>query len=462
MKTVIGCIFLISLIPVANADPGPPAISVSGNDFIVDEQPTKKSESDLVQLSGFIQEKISYSYDVDDFNLSQVKTDLDIRLDMNITDGIKAKVETLGFYDAAYAIEGRNQFIQPTLDVYERDLRLQEAYVDFDLTNWFNLRAGRQYFSWGESEGNQISDIGNSRDHRELGLQKVDDARLPVGATKFTFYGSSWEYTLIAIQEFRAHEFGAEGSFYDPMIALRKSGALLLDIEEPDTGFKEPEVISRLFLSQSFGDISFFAGELYDDMPVLSYVIPENSTDPMEFLPAYYKYRRIGLFGNFVSGSWLFKYDMAKSIDKSFTSNGNTELKQMGNYLISAPIETDYLQGMIGVEYSGLSEMLITLEYYEASIEDYDENLFQDDKTTREASIYISRDFMNDRLLTTFWVNRIIGDSATMFRVEATYEVNDDIDLSLALSGINSNDKDAYFYDYRKTDRLTVAIKYTF
>lgn len=462
MKIYIGLIYVISSMSVVNADSGPPAISVSNNDFIVDEQPVQNTATDPVQLSGFIQEKISYSYEADDFNLSQVKTDLGIRLDMNITDDIKAKIETLGFYDVAYAIEGRHQFIKPTLDVYERDLRLQEAYIDFDLTTWFNLRAGRQYFSWGESEGNQISDIGNSRDFRELGLQKVDDARLPVGSTKFTFYGGSWEYTLIAIQEFRAHEFGAEGSVYDPMIALRKTGALLLDIEEPDTGFKEPEVISRLFLSQSFGDISFFAGELYDDLPVMSLVIPENSTDPLEFLPAYYKYRRIGLFGNFVSGSWLLKYDMAKSIDKSFASNGDTELKKMGNYLISAPIETDYLQGMIGVEYSGLSEMLITLEYYEASIENYDENRFQDDKTTREASIYISRDFLNDRLLTTFWVNKIMGDSATMFRLEAAYEVNDDIDLFLALSGINSNDKDAYFYDYRKTDRLSLAIKYTF
>ena len=106
--------------------------------------------------------------------------------------------------------------------------------------------------------------------------------------------------------------------------------------------------------------------------------------------------------------------------------------------------------------------MLISLEYYEASIEDYDSTVFQDDKTTREASIYISRDFMNDRLLTTFWVNRLIDDSATMFRLEASYEVNDDIDIFLALSGIDTSNEEAYFYDYRKTDRVTLAVKYTF
>lgn len=464
MKNIIGFVFLMVSVPAVFADTEDrPIIDVSDDDFMVSEKSTGQAGKDLFQLSGFIQEKMAYSYEADDFNFSQLKTELGVRVDVNISQNVKAKIETIGFYDAAYEIEGKEKFPAPALDIYERDFRLQEAYLDFDLTSWFNLRAGRQYFSWGESEGNQISDIGNSRDYRELGLQKVDDARLPVGSTKFTVYEEGWEYTLIAIQEFRAHEFGDEGSVYDPMLALRSTGVELLDAEEPDTGFQEPEVISRLFISRSFGDISFFAGELYDDMPVLSYVIPENASDPERFLPAYYKYRRVGLFGNFVVGSWLLKYDMAKSMDKSFTSqDASTGLRQMESGLINAPVETGYLQGMIGVEYSGLSEMLISLEYYEASIEDYDSTIFQDDKTTREVSVYISRDFMNDRLLTTFWVNRLIDDSATMFRLEASYEVNDDIDIFLALSGINTSNEDAYFYDYRKTDRVTLAVKYTF
>lgn len=423
-----------------------------------------KNPDGYFSLGGFVQHAIAYSYEAESFSLSQARTSLDLRIDMDFSDVVKGKAEVLTAYDAAYALEGRENFTQDTLDVYESDTRLQEAYLDFDFTTWFNLRTGRQYFTWGESEGSQIGDIGNPRDYREMGLQEVEDARLPVGATKITFYGSDWEYNLITIHEFRPNEFGAEGSVYDPFLSLRRAGGNILDANEPDSDVENSEVISRLFLSRSFGDVSFFAGETYDDFPVFSIASYNDDMTVVDFVPEYFKYQRYGLFGNFVSGSLLMKYDIAKSINKSLNRSGQNIAQQIQSNQteILGSIESDVLQMMAGIEYTGLSETLISVELYRESLEDYIENTFQDTKNSTEVSVYIARDFWNDRLLTTFWANRLITESATLFRVDVTFKVNDHLEASLAFTGINSNDSESYFYDYRKTDRAILAMKYSF
>lgn len=431
----------------------------------VEEKPeTTSGKNKVISFGGFMQQSMAYSYEAEDFKLSQVRSSLDLRMDIDFSDSLKAKVEALGFYDSAYAIEGRSDFTQATLDTYESDVRLQEAYLDLDVTNWLNIRAGRQYFGWGTSDGAQVGDIGNPRDLRELGLQDVEDARLPVGATKMTLYGTDWEYNLISIHEFRPNELGAEGSAYDPFISLRRMGGNILEGDEPDSTLENSEIITRLFLSRSFGDISLFAGETYNDLPVFSLSDYDPNLIWANFVPEYAKYQRFGIFGNLVSGPLLFKYDIAQSIDEPLNHSAQNIAAQIAAN--AEPIrgwsEADALQVMLGLEYSGISETFLSLEIYRKSIQDYPTDTYQDEKDVTEVSLYLSRDFWNDRLITTFWVNRLITQSATMFRVDATYAVNDNLEVSLAFTGMDSNDSQSYFYDYRKTDRGVLTIKYSF
>ena len=445
----------------------PPVFDMSSvnADVVASQSPgnIEKTSDGYFSVGGFVQENLAYSYEADHFSFSKARTSLDLRVDMNFSEVVKGKAEVLTSYDFAYHLEGRDEFTKDTLDVYESDTRLQEAYLDFDFASWFNLRSGRQYFTWGESEGSQIGDIGNPRDYREMGLQEIEDARLPVGANKITFYGSDWEYNIISIHEFRPNEFGAKGSAYDPYISIRRAGGNIIETNEPDSYLKNPEIISRLFLSRSFGDVSFFAGEIYDDFPV--FAITNNSdANSIDFVPEYFKYKRFGLFGNFVSGSMLFKYDIAKSLDKPFNRSGLNIFQQVESNQgkIFGSIKSDLLQCMVGFEYTGISETLVSVELYRESVENYVEKIFQDDEHSTEASVYITRDFWNDRLLTTFWVNRLITESATMFRVDATFQVNDQLEVSLAFTGINSSDSESYFFDYRKTDRAVLSMKYSF
>jgi hypothetical protein len=309
----------------------------------------------------------------------------------------------------------------------------------------------------------QISDIGNSRDFRELGLQDVEDARLSVGSSKITFYGNSWEYNLIALHEFRPHELGAKGSVYDPFLAARKAGVTVLKGDEPDN-LQAPELLSRLYISTALGDFSIFVGDSYDDFPVFSVKDFDPYTGRIDVVPFYKKYTRFGSFGNIIVGSWQFKYDIARSLDKPFNRSGSNIAGQIqrGDYPIVGTTRSDYTQAMLGVEYSGLSETIISVEAYHEAIDNYLPDVFEDEEHSTAVSLYISRDFFHDRMVATFWTNFLLDKDALMFRADTTYDVNDHLQLKAAINGINVSANDSYFYDYRKTDRIELSVKYQF
>lgn len=441
----------------------PPVFDFTTLDLETTSHSAGLDNSRFISYGGYLQQTGAYRYEADDFQFGKFKSTLNVNANGHFSTSLKFKLNAEASYDTAYALEDREDFSKDTLDTYESDTRLLEGYLDMDVSRWMNIRVGRQYFSWGESEGKQISDIGNSRDFREMGLQDVEDARLSVGSTKVTFYGNSWEYNLIALNEFRPHEMGAEGSVYDPFLAARRAGVNILDGDDPDN-LKNPELISRLFVSTSLGDFSFFVGDTYDDFPVFSVSGYDPDLTWLAYEPLYEKFTRVGSFGNIIVGSWLFKYDIAKSLDKPFNRSATNIIDQIqqNDDPIIGHTYSDYLQAMFGVEYSGISETFISIEFYQESIDDHVINVFEDDESATEVSIYISRDFFNDRMVSTFWTNFLLDGDSTMFRIDTSYNVNDHLSLMFAVTGINSSDEDSYFYDYRKTDRVELSVKYSF
>jgi hypothetical protein len=435
--------------------------------LVVSSQSVLAAESEGMPsgLFGFIKQEVGYSYQHEDFKFSKIRTSLGLGAESNFDGNFKFKVDTAVWYDAAYKVEGRAPFTDQTLDVYETDFRFNEAYLDIDLPFSANLRIGRQYFSWGESMGvTQISDIGNPRDLKELGLQNVEFARLPIGSTKLTFFGTSWEYNLIALHEFRPYEFGAEGSEFDPLLALRNPQTVIRDPDEPKkTSLGDNGVLTRLFLSRNWGDISFFWGKAYEGTPALTLENFDANTGINTYLPEYQKVESYGFFGNVISGSWSFLFDVARkqNLPIAVSPDAIGEQLQTGSSTAISWRPQHVLQSMLGFEYSGLSETIISMEYLRRYIEDYDSRL-ADDRTEQQLSLYVSREFLRDTLTTTFWVSHDLGDKSNLFRIDLDYAYNDHLRYSLGVSGIDSNNPDSFFYNYRKTDRVTVGVKYSF
>lgn len=416
-----------------------------------------------VHMTGFFQEEVGNSYQHDDFEYSKILSTADVTFDINFNENWKAKINARGSYDAAYSVEGREKFTRETLDMYETDLRFNEIYTDIDVNSWTNIRFGRQYFSWGESNSEQISDIGNSRDLRELGLQNVKDIRLPVGATKITFYDTSWEYSLIAIHEVRPDELGAEGSEFDPFLAARRQ-VTILDDDVPASSLKNTGVMSRLYLSQAWGDISFFAGRKFEGFPGLKLESADLVTQQLVFRPEYQKVSSYGFFGNVIEGSWQFKFDVARSLNKPMGRSIDNLVEQLlsgQNQEVISLQNKNFLKSMLGIEYSGISDTQISLEFINEHIEDY-ENTLRDEEDLNKISLFVSRKFLNDSVSTSLWLNHIQRENTNLFRFDLGYDYSDSVKLFVSLSGVEGAKKGTYYYDYLDTDRLSLGVKVSF
>lgn len=421
------------------------------------------SESSF-SMGGFLEEEIAYSYQHDDFKYSKVATSAGVNILVDINPKWRAKVDLQTTYDAAYKIEGRDKFSEKTLDVYESDTRFNEVYTDIDVNDGTNIRIGRQYFSWGESYAKQISDIGNPRDLRELGLQNVKDLRLPVGATKLTFYNERLEFNLIAIPEIRPSELGAEGSEFDPFLSARRQGEIILTPEDPANGWRNTEFLSRLYLSNDWGDISFFAGENYNDFPVLNYEYLISGEQQMVLKPVYQKNENYGFFGNYITGSWQIKYDVAYSTNIAINRSAENIFDQAvdgSNAPVVSWENKDRLVWMTGVEYSGITDTQISVEYISERIYKHETTLL-DEEHSEEVATFISRNFFNNTIATSLWWNHLVKDRVDLFRFDLSYDYTDNIKYFIGLNGVSTNNRSAYYYDYRATDRVSLGVKVTF
>lgn len=426
--------------------------------------PLVSADDTALSYSGFLVEEVGNSYQHDEFKWSKVSSTANLNVDAYFSSSWSAKLNFQGTYDAAYKLEGRGEFSQDTLDIYEKDFRINEAYTDIDINSWLNVRFGRQFFGWGESNSEQISDIGNPRDLRELGLQNVKDIRLPVGATKLTVYSASWEYNLIAVHEARVDELGAEGSEFDPFLAFRDRVMILSD-DEPDSDLDNTGVLSRLYISNDWGDISFFAARQFEGFPLLVFKGVNASTQQLVFQPEYNQLNSYGFFGNLIEGSWQLKYDFARTLNMPHDVK---VVEYVVPQLQTGPIdsvisfqEKNLDKGMLGIEYSGFSDTQVSLEYIASYIEDHTEML-REGKYERKISTYISRTFSNGNISASLWMNHLISDNANIFRVDVSYSYDDDVKFFIALSGIEGAKKGAYYYDYDEVDRFSVGVKVSF
>lgn len=419
--------------------------------------------AELFAYSGSVTEEAAYSYQHDDVRWSKLSSTANLQVDGFFSASWTGRLDLQASYDAAYDVEGSRHFTAQTLDQYRHDVRINDFYTDVDVNEWLNLRLGRQYFGWGESNSEQISDIGNPRDLREMGLQHVKDIRLPVGASKLTAYGESWEYNLIAIHEVRTDELGAKGSEFDPYLALRRYGQIV-ERDQPSAALDNTGLMSRLYLSQDWGDISLFAGRTFAGLPLLTLQSFDSQLQQPVFRPDYFMLTTVGLFGNVTSGSLQLKYELARQLHRRQDAQLNiAALLQEGVIAgtVAAAPRHNVLKSMAGLEYTGLSDTQMSLEYISSYIEGHTEAL-REPRFSSKISLYWSQTFLNGNLSYALWTNHFVQTNAQLFRLDLTYNYDDAVKYFMALSGVSGAKSATYYDDYQHVDRVGFGVKVSF
>jgi hypothetical protein len=373
--------------------------------------------------------------------LSKLRTETQIDALAKLNPGWRLLMGGKLFYDAAYAIQGRDEFTDDVIDAYEWEAEWREIYLLGRLGRHLDLKIGRQIVVWGRSDNLRITDVLNPLDLREPGLTDIEDLRLPVTMTRLDGYYGPWNLSGLAIHEIRFDKNPAFGSDFYP------SPTQLPQEEVPSDGGDNTEWGVALNGTFSGKDISLYWANLFDD--TAHGAIGADGA----LIRKHARVTMWGCAGNLAAGNWLFKSEVAYRRGIKFFNTDNTSHQR--------------LDGLIGTDYSGWDDTTITFEWAIRHLVDFDRHVKSPPDYAQEDEIInalrFTRTFMNETVELTLaaLIYGPLGQDGALARMSVEYDWSDA--LSVIAGGVLYQSGDKYTLRHiGDNDRLFVEIKYSF
>jgi len=338
--------------------------------------------------------------------LSRLRVGLDLELDLKLPLGLSARVAGRGFRDVAYALKDRDEFTHEVLQLYEAELEFKELWLQGELGENIDFRVGRQVLAWGSSETLRVLDVLSPLDNREPGLIDLRDLRLPVAATRVSYFQGPIRLTGIAIHESRFDETPPFGSDFFPF-DTRPPGEI-----RPANGGSDTEYGVALGGRFAAFDASLNWAQYFDDHPHL-----DRDSGLLE-------HSRLNLIGGSLDvplGNWLVRGEVARIRGLEF---------------FGARRKLSRSDLLVGLEYAGLSDAALTLEVVARKLHGYEDTIKRFPDAVRENSFegslrYTAR-YLNDRAeLTALFI--VFGQQAqdgTTLRVTFDYDLRGALTIS--------------------------------
>ena len=375
---------------------------------------------------------------------SMLRSELELALKNRFSETWQGQVSARGFYDAIFAIRGRDRYTSQVLDDYESELELEDTYIQGRLTKNLDTKIGRQIVVWGTLDNLRVTDVLNPLDLRVPGLTDIDDLRLPVTMIKFDYYFGNWDLSVIAIPEVRFSKLPVFGSDFFPFPTPRPPE------DKPDDGFENMQYAAALTGVFSGWDIGFYGADIYADQ---TYAVLTSPGPPEQFVRKHARINMLGSAANLAVGNWLMKAEAAWFNGLRYTNTPGITYSRLD------------LGG--GIEYTGFTEATISLEAANRHIFDYSPSLKQPPDEVRQNefqwSFRIMKDFLNDTLTVMLLASTfgIKADDGAFERLEAEYDITDAVSIRGGLVFYQSGDK-GLFQDVDANDRLFMVLTFNF
>ena len=397
--------------------------------------------SGSVELSGSVN-YLSHRSDTgtDYAGLQRLRNRANLQLDVGLPVDWKLRVEGWGFYDAAYAINGRSDYTDEVRDEYEWDAEVGEAWLAGGVGERVDVALGRQVVIWGRSESLRVLDVLNPLDNREPGRVDLEDIRRPVSMLNVKGYAGDWSAALIAIPEIRFDSNPVVGSDFFP-------GTIELSERRPDH-FEDSEVAVAVNGIFSGWDVSFHGAWFWNDLPRLDG--PDGALVPDRLV--HDQLWMVGSGGNYTRGSWLFKGELAYLDGLGFFGVGDDKSR---------------FDVLIGAEYYGITDTTFVVEFVERHLFEHEGAIRGAPSFTREDSqeiaLRLTRNFWNDTLHATL-VGIVLGVDArdgSIARFDIAYDVLDALTVGVGLLLYQQGDLPP-LDTWADNDRVIFSAKWSF
>jgi hypothetical protein len=474
---------LLFLAPASAYSQEPPPGDDWGNegddDFSFGEDtkiPTEPPPSNW-SLGGFVRSDLAlWAERLDDKPLAKARQSLDLKLSYR-TGIFRMLLAGHAEYDAAYLID-RDDYDSATIETYEWDGESRELIAALSPGD-FEITVGRQIVAWGEGDALSVLDVVNPRDLREPGLADLDDLRLPILATRIGWFPGSHRIEAMVIHESNFGKRPPPLGFFSPLPSLlaeapppnilgtRVNIMNILASKEFDYADKQSrfawdqqQFLLRWVYKGSGFDLGLYGAYVADQtgviaLPDISTLINEIDIDIILDHPLFWV---TGTSGAFVWDSWLFKWEIAAELERHINVG---EGKTFPPVIESET--SNLIGGVLGVTWTGISNLSVSLEASKRWFFDKPDNLLLD---LHEPFITVrARYRMLRERLTLQAASLFFGLQAQMgwlARVEATYELADGLKLGLGYISYQPGDEFGPVRGLDEHDRVFAQLRWDF
>lgn len=404
---------------------------------------------------GWLEQKIAYGLESPSAifsrqkpTLNKIETSLFSQFDMRLGES-QFRLSGEAFHDEIYRLQDDIDFSSAEINEHRNRFEVRDFYLEHQFDNDIYVKVGNQLLAWGVTEYLRITDLINTENQYTFGQQDLEDLRRQVPALLTSASAGQWTLDAVVTYEAGRDDIAPARDEFDQFASLRAQGTLI-SITEPK---RQEEYFLRASTTTSRGDLQLVAGQFNDN--TLSLERFSLAGGQGEAIFSQNRMRALGIAGTRVSGSWLFFGELGMHQDKALRPLDENRLLPATGWQ-----HKDQLLAALGIEYSGIRDLLLTLELDGQRIRDNDESLFG---KTEKLGIGMRALWtaMNERLQILAVVNELADNTGRVSRLSVDYDWSDN--FTLGLLWVNyAAPVTSYVNQFRHTDVIQAQLRYNF
>lgn len=423
----------------------------------IDTGDNDASNSRNYSVIGWITQKVSQGledpgpqFSRQEKELNKIETSFFSQLDANLGEQLNFRVSGKVYHDEIFRHNNGASSTRDEREEFRNRFEVRDFYIEGQYDNGFYLKIGNQILAWGLAEYLRVTDLVNTEDQYTFGQQDLEDFRLQVPAALLSYTVGDWTFDSALTYRAGRNQMAPNGDEFDQLIGQRNLGATL-ERDKPDSRF---ETFFRASTHLSQGDLQIVAGEFNDNAITVDQLSVLQSLNP-QIIYKQNRMRAIGLAANWVEGSWLMFGELGLHTDKAVRPRQDSFFQQLNGW-----DEKDQLLSVIGVEYNGFRNLLVSFEVDNIHTKEHDDFMADDENQVSFGSrLYWTA--LNERLQILAVWNQLANEAGSVSRLSVDYNWSDNLDLGLMWVDYSS-DEDSLFYDFRNNDVLQLHLKYNF
>jgi len=357
----------------------------------------------------------------------------------------------------------------PVYEGSNADFEIREWYLDTEIAGIF-WRLGKQQVVWGQADGLKILDVINPQSYREFILDDFDDSRIPLWMINAEIpIGDDDSLQFLWVVDQSYHRFANNGSDYQitsPLLVPQSIAGIDIasfELDKPENILKDSDLGLRYSKFYHGWDLTFNYLYHYLDSPVFYQQLSDNSVA----IDA--KYQRSHLFGLTASkafDAWTIRSEIGYSTDSYHLLNPDSKQNNQAFIDYQGIRHSKDLSSVIGLDWQGLEDTMISIQWFQSSLLDYDndndiDNAMYRPKHNQIFSFLYQQNFTNETWQLEVLAMYGVDQSDNSIQVELSHMLEDNIELWLGVDLFGGNQQ-SLFGQFNDTDRLVLGFEWGF